>query len=227
MGVTHSVNYNRYLLFQKTVLIKLSEMYISNLNLMTDKTEIIDFMKRFSFATIISAKDNFPIATHLPFIVSARNENIVLTSHFAQANEQWKDLENNIVLVIFSEPHAYISPKHYEKELNVPTWNYISIHAYGQATLITQTEDVFDVLANTIDNYESSYMRQWNSLPQDFKSKMIKGIVSFEIVVTDLQAKKKLSQNRTENERRKIINALSNSADTNEKLISDFMKKEL
>nr|WP_255534835.1 FMN-binding negative transcriptional regulator [Pedobacter sp. SYSU D00535] len=202
-------------------------MYISNLNLMTDKTEIIDFMKRFSFATIISAKDNFPIATHLPFIVSARNENIVLTSHFAQANEQWKDLENNIVLVIFSEPHAYISPKHYEKELNVPTWNYISIHAYGQATLITQTEDVFDVLANTIDNYESSYMRQWNSLPQDFKSKMIKGIVSFEIVVTDLQAKKKLSQNRTENERRKIINALSNSADTNEKLISDFMKKEL
>jgi len=202
-------------------------MHISNINLMADRTEILEFMSRFSFATIISAKDNLPVATHLPFVVSLENENILLTSHFARANEQWKDLENNMVLVIFSEPHAYISPDHYDKELNVPTWNYISIHAYGQVTLITETEKVMDVLENTIENYERSYIKQWNNLPQDFKSKMIKGIVAFEVLVTDIQAKKKLSQNRTENERRSIINTLSSSNDTNEQLIADYMKKGL
>src|SRR5690606_38295093 len=100
--------------------------------------------------TLITAKDNYPIATHLPFIVSLQDDIIVLTSHFAKANEHWKDIENNKILVIFSEPHAYISPKHYDKELNVPTWNYISIHAYGNGKIIVEKDKVIDVLENTI-----------------------------------------------------------------------------
>lgn len=201
-------------------------MYIPNLNVITDRTEAVEFMKRFSFATIITAKDNLPIATHLPFLVSAKEEGIVLTSHFAKANGQWKDIETGKVLVIFSEPHAYISPKHYEKELNVPTWNYISVHAYGEGRLITETDKVFEVLERTIDNYETSYKQQWNQLPADYKSGMSKAIVAFEIVVTDLQGKKKLSQNKTEQERLNIIDTLSGSNDTAEKLIAEYMKKD-
>jgi len=199
-------------------------MYIPKSNLLTDRTEIVKFMKRFSFATIITAQDGFPIATHLPFLVTVKDENIVLTSHFAKANAQWEDIENNKILVIFTEPHAYISPKHYDKELNVPTWNYISVHAYGQGTLITETDKVIDILERTIDNYEISYKQQWDNLPSDYKTGLIKGIVAFDIIVTDLQAKKKLSQNKTENEQERIINALSKSDDTNEKLIADYMK---
>jgi len=199
-------------------------MYIPSSNLMNDRTEIVEFMKRFSFATIITAKDGLPIASHLPFLVTIKDGDIVLTSHFAKANGQWRDIENNMVLVIFSEPHAYISPKHYDRELNVPTWNYISVHAYGQATLIRETDKVIALLERTIDNYETSYKQQWNSLPGDYKTGLIKGIVAFDIVVTDLQGKKKLSQNKTENEQQKIINALSKSDDTNEKAIADYMK---
>jgi len=199
-------------------------MYIPNSNLLTDKTEIVEFMKRFSFATIITAQDGLPIATHLPFLITIKDGNIVLTSHFAKANGQWKDIENNKVLVIFSEPHAYISPKHYDKELNVPTWNYISVHAYGQGTLITNTDKVIEILERTIDNYEISYKQQWDNLPGDYKIGLIKGIVAFDMIVTDIQGKKKLSQNKTENEQQKIINALSKSDDTNEKLIADYMK---
>ena len=180
-------------------------------------------MKQFSFATIITANNNFPIATHLPFIVTSRGDDVILTSHFAKANPQWKDLENCKVLVIFSEPHAYISPGNYNTLLNVPTWNYVSIHAYGQGKLITVVNEVYDVLEATINNYEIAYLQQWNSLPKDFKVKMIKGIVAFEIVVTDLQAKKKLSQNKTTEEKQKIIDTLSNSNNTNERLIADFM----
>lgn len=199
-------------------------MYIPNNNLLTNRTEALEFMKRFSFATIITAKDGLPIATHLPFIVTTKDDNIILTSHFAKANEQWKDIENTKTLVIFSEPHAYISPKHYDKELNVPTWNYISVHAYGQGKLITETDKVIEILERTIHNYEISYKNQWDNLPDDYKKGLIKGIVAFEIMVTDLQGKKKLSQNKTENERQTIINTLSKSDDTNEKLIADYMK---
>jgi transcriptional regulator len=184
-------------------------------------------MKQFSFATIITAKDSFPMATHLPFLVTTKDDNIILSSHFAKANEHWQDIENKNVLVIFSEPHAYISTKNYDKELNVPTWNYISIHAYGQGKLITETEKTFEILEKTIDNYETSYRKQWDNFPEDYKLKMSKGIVAFEIIITDLQAKKKLSQNRTETEQRKIIDTLSKSTDTNEKIIAEYMKNNL
>jgi len=200
-------------------------MYIPKVNTATDRDEIVAFMKQFSFATIVTAKDNLPIAAHLPFLVSVRGEHIVLTSHFAKANEQWMDIENSNALVIFSEPHAYISTKNYDKELNVPTWNYISIHAYGQGRLITETDSVFKILEDTIDNYEAAYRQQWANFPIEYKLKMSKGIVAFDIIVTDLQAKKKLSQNRTDTEKQKIIDTLSKSKDTNEQLIAGYMKK--
>jgi len=200
-------------------------MYIPKINLATNKDEIVAFMQQFSFATIITSKDNIPVATHLPFLVTLKDDDIVLTAHFAKANEQWADIENNKVLVIFSEPHAYISPKHYDKELNVPTWNYIAVHAYGQGKLITDTKKVFDVLEATIDNYETAYRQQWDNFPEEYKLKMSNGIVAFNICVTDLQAKKKLSQNRSDTEKQKIIDTLSKSNDTNEQLIAAYMRK--
>lgn len=201
-------------------------MYIPKINLITDRDEIVAFMKRFSFATIITAKENVPLATHLPFLITVRDDNIVLTAHFARANDQWADIENNKVLVIFSEPHAYISPLHYDKELNVPTWNYISVHAYGQGKLVMDTDAIFKTLEKTIDNYEPAYRQQWENFPADYKLKMSKGIVAFEIVVTDLQAKKKLSQNRSDTEKQRIIDSLSKRNDTNEQIIAEYMKKD-
>ena len=201
-------------------------MYIPKSNLLTDRSEAVEFMKRFSFGTIITAKDNVPTATHLPFLVELKNDKIALTSHFAKANGQWKDVAGNKILVIFSEPHAYISPSNYEKALNVPTWNYISVHAYGIGRLITDADKVIGVLEQTIDNYEASYKQQWDSLPADYKIKMSKGIVAFEIEVIDLQAKKKLSQNKTASEQRNIIESLSKSESENGKLIADYMMME-
>ncbi len=199
-------------------------MFIPATNTMTDKQETVDFMQRFSFATIITASNNHPVATHLPFLTALREDEIILTAHFAKANTQWEEIEKNPVLVIFSEPHAYISPGNYDKLLNVPTWNYIAVHAYGNATLVTEAEAVTAILEKTIDSYEPAYREQWNNLPADYKSGMAKGIVAFEILVTDLQAKKKLSQNKTDNEQQKIIDSLSKSTDSNEQLIADYMQ---
>ncbi|MCU0439421.1 MAG: FMN-binding negative transcriptional regulator [Raineya sp.] len=202
-------------------------MYIPNNNQITDFTEKIEFIKKYSFGVIISTIEDVPVATHLPFFVSHVDEKIILMSHFAKANPQWKNIENSTVLLIFSEPHAYISPTNYEKELNVPTWNYVSIHVYGKVQIIIDEEKVLEVLEKTIDYYEPTYQKQWESLPNEYKKNMLKGIVAFEIVVTDIQGKKKLSQNKTEKEQNNIIEALSKSKFTHEQDIAAFMKKEL
>lgn len=202
-------------------------MYIPKNFLATDRQEITAFMQQYSFATLVTAQQDYPVATHLPFLVSVSEDKIMLASHLAKANEQWKGLADRPVLVIFSEPHAYISPRHYDKELNVPTWNYISVHAYGRTRLVDDTAKVFDLLEATIEYYEAEYKQQWQRLPDDYKLKMSKGIVAFEIEVTDLQAKKKLSQNKTEAEQERIIRSLSASDHTHERDIAGYMKKNL
>lgn len=90
---------------------------------------------------------------------------------------------------------------------------------------MSDTNEIFNLIEATIDNYETSYRHQWDSLPEDYKMKMANGIVGFEILVSELQAKKKSSQNRTEIEKQNIIDALSKSSDANEKKIADFMKQ--
>ena len=201
-------------------------MYIPPDNQMNEQAEIVDFMKRFSFATIITSKNNLPIATHLPFLVRVENGKVVLTSHFAKANEQWKSIVDHTILVVFNEPHAYISPKLYDKELNVPTWNYLAVHAYGNGRLITEIDDAMEVLNATVRYYELDYQAQWKGLPQDYKLRMLKGIVAFEIEISDLQAKKKISQNKSEVEKHRIIDALAKSEDSNQRLIAEYMKNQ-
>lgn len=200
-------------------------MYIPNHYLETDKKEITDFIKTYNFATIVTVKDNYQSATHLPFVINETENGLVLISHFSKANPQWRELMTNNTLVIFCEPHAYISPKHYDSEVNVPTWNYIAVHVYGRGEVITDAAETREVLESAILNFEPEYKAQWDKLPEDYKSKMQNGIVAFKIHVTDIQAKKKLSQNKKENERQRIISTLSKSSNTTEQSLAGFMKK--
>ena len=198
-------------------------MYIPSFNQITDPQEAISFMQRYSFATIVTVKDGVPTATHLPLVVKEVDGQIIILSHFAKANPQSSDIIDNRALVIFTEPHAYISPKNYEKEQNVPTWNYLAVHAYGNCTLLDGEENKVALLKETIKYYDAEYLKQYDSLPDNYKQKMMKGIVAFQIVVDDLQAKKKLSQNRSEKERENIIATLGKSEDQHEKDIAAYM----
>ncbi|MCO5947620.1 FMN-binding negative transcriptional regulator [Mucilaginibacter flavidus] len=200
-------------------------MFIPSINKFEDIEEIVAFMQRYSFATIITAKDGVPVATHLPFIITRVNDKVILKSHLAKANPQSADIIDNKSLVIFTEPHAYISPKNYEKEQNVPTWNYLAVHAYGNCVILDNEDEKAALLAETIKYYEADYLKQYESLSDDYKSKMMKGIVAFQIIVDDLQAKKKLSQNRSEKERENIVESMGKSEDKNEQDIADYMKQ--
>lgn len=181
-------------------------------------------MQRYNFAIIVTVVDGIPVATHLPFLVKQFDDKVILASHFAKANPQAKEVANGTAMVIFTEPHAYISPKNYEKEQNVPTWNYLAVHAYGKCTLLESEEQKTTLLEETINTYEASYLQQWNNLSNIYKTNMMKGIVAFEMVVDDLQAKSKLSQNRSEKERENIITDLSQSDNTAIKETAEYMQ---
>jgi len=202
-------------------------MYIPKQFEITNHDEAITFMQQYSFATLINIVDDVPIATHLPFITRQVGEQTILSSHLAKANPQANHLTTGKSLVIFTEPHAYIAPKHYEKDLNVPTWNYIAVHAYGNANIVKEEDKQIQALEQMIAFYDADYVKQWTTLPMDYKLKMAKGILVFDIVVTDLQGKKKLSQNRSEVDRKSVIEALSNSTDAHEQSIGSFMNSEL
>lgn len=191
---------------------------------MDNPAEILDFITRYSFGTIITNIDHTPFATHLPFHAHMKDGQLYLTGHFAKANPHWKSIETQNNLVIFTEPHAYISPSHYDAFQSVPTWNYLAVHAYGKATIIQEPEKVMALLETAIHDYEPAYMSQWKELPEQFKVKMAHGIVAFEIIVTDLQGKQKLSQNKTGEERERIIKTLMDSNDTVQSQLGTYMK---
>lgn len=201
-------------------------MYTPSHFAQTDTATLVAFMRRFSFATIVSQVEGRPVASHLPFVVEHSGDGqVVLLAHFAKANPQWQTLAEQPVLVIFSAPHAYISPSLYEKELNVPTWNYIAVHAYGLATLITDEAQAFELLEKQIQTFEKEYLIQWSGLPQEYKNAMVKGIVAFRMEITQLEGKEKLSQNKKAGEQEKIRTHLAESPDGAAQQIAERMEQ--
>jgi transcriptional regulator len=183
-------------------------MYIPPYYRNTDHETLLAFANAHPFAVICSNGPEIPLATHLPFIIRKEEEKIILVSHFARANPHAAALrDNDKVLVIFSGADAYISPVHYEKKENVPTWNYIAVHMTGTIRLLHAEVEKEKILLDTILNFDPGYKKQWDELPSTYISGMMKGIVAFEIEVTNLEGKFKLSQNKTAAEQEKISNA--------------------
>lgn len=129
-------------------------MHVSKINEMPDKKEVLSFIKRFSFGTIISSTADKPIATHLPFSIIEENEKWILSSHFNKANSHWRLIETCMNLIIFSEPHAYISPSNYINHPSVPTWNYISVHTYGKGRILAAKTEIQSSIERLINTYE-------------------------------------------------------------------------
>ncbi len=192
-------------------------MYIPKHFREDDLKTLHDLMRAYSFATLITQQEGVPFATHLPFILDTQQGPYgTLLAHMARANPQWRDFSSQReALVIFQGPHAYVSPSWYEVELSVPTWNYAAVHAYGIPRLVEDQAEVYELLKILIETHESQFENPWLfQLPDDYLQKMMRGIVAFEIEITRLEGKFKLSQNRTESERENVIASLQASQDT-------------
>ena len=176
-------------------------------------------MHEYSFATLVSTSETgLPLATQLPFIFDPEPEPYgTLRAHMALGNPQRHTLglPDREVLVIFQGPHTYVTPSWYENELSVPTWNYAAVHAYGPSRLIEDQSALYAHLKKLVETHESRFAEPWqlDSLPKDFVRQMMKGVVGFEIGITSLAGKFKMSQNRAESEQVRIAAELLASPD--------------
>lgn len=198
-------------------------MHIPSFFQVTDMEEVKAFIQSHSFATVVTTTDEKPIATHIPVSFHQIEDSYVITGHMAIGNPQWKTFEENEkVLVIFQGPHAYISSSWYEKEA-VPTWNYQAVHVYGKAELLEKAELVKE-LTKMLETYESHREQPvlWHTLSNELLEKQMKGIVGFKIIIDEVQAAFKLSQNRHERDYAHIIEQLEAEGEVE---LADAMKK--
>jgi len=201
-------------------------VYIPEFNRQEDRSVALAFMRANPFAILVSTVDGIPFATHLPLLVDEAGDQVVLRGHMAKANPHWKSMPaGEESLTIFHGPHAYISPSLYEIRESVPTWNYAAVHVYGEATVFSDEQGLEETLHRTIQTFDSSYLAQWSELSDEYRSRMMKHIVGFEIKAKRLEAKFKLSQNRTQGEQARVIQSLNQSQDSNISGVADLMQQ--
>ena len=201
-------------------------MYIPHHYKNEDLKEVKEFIRANSFAILVNQVEGSPWAAHIPLeLEQDNNGEDVLVGHLAKANPQWKSFESGSkVLAIFNGPHSYISSSWYKDE-EVPTWNYIAVHVYGHIS-IQGDDDLYRSLNNLVDRYEKESDKPI-SLSNLSKQTMrqIKGVVGFEIRITDIHAAYKLSQGRPEDHRR-IIDQLEQKNESGATAIASEMKKQ-
>ena len=197
-------------------------MYIPEIFNETDKSKIIDLIESYSFGTLITFADYKPVANHIPFLVE-RNSKLKLIGHVAKSNEQWKHFEKNkTVLAVFQGPNSYISPSWYESA-GVPTWNYAAVHIYGEPKIVCDRSFLTNVVNKLTEKHEKYYEVPWSP---EYRDNFLDSIVGFEIEVDEIQAKYKLSQNRSKNDRKNIILKLENNGSENSLGVAKLMKEQ-
>lgn len=199
-------------------------MYIPKHFKMQDAEKVFQFIEKYNFAILVGVQDGIPIATHLPFVIERRGDDWYLISHLAAQNNHAGLLNNQKCLVIFSEPHAYISPKLYNSPINVPTWNYMAVHTYGVASVLEQNSEKLAAMQKMISSFEPSYLEQFENLPDKYVNGLLQGVVAFEIKIDKLEAKEKLSQNKTPEDRQNVMNHLLTSNDTRQTELGEYMR---
>lgn len=201
-------------------------MYIPAYTKKNNDASINEFIRQNDFGILVSQTAQKLIATHIPLLFS-RDETKLL-GHISKANPQWKEFnDESDVLVIFSGPHAYISSSWYD-HVNVPTWNYIAAHVYGKIKIL-QGDQLYQSLKQLVEHHEaaSKHPVSLEKMPSEYVSKSIKGVIGFEISITNIEATFKLSQNRDQKNHENIITELRKRNDQGSLMIAQEMEKNV
>ncbi|VAW85149.1 Negative transcriptional regulator [hydrothermal vent metagenome] len=193
-------------------------MYIPEHFEITDRSEVLGFIKANAFGQLISSIGGRFFSSHIPFFLSEDEKSIIC--HLAKRNPQWEEIEDQEVLVTLQGPHDYISPSWYRSP-GVPTWNYQTVHIYGKAKLITEASRIKNIISELTEIYESSFDTPWSP---EYKESMLSAIIGIEIKITEIQCKYKLSQNRPESDRLEVIEKLQERGSIQ---LSKAMRNEL
>ncbi|GGR36334.1 FMN-binding negative transcriptional regulator [Deinococcus ruber] len=194
-------------------------MYIPAINRVTDPDELRQFMEAYSFATLVTAPEGVPFATHLPLLIQQDGDTLYLRSHLARANPQWQHFGERDVLVMFQGPHTLVHSNWYASAPNVPTWNYAAVHAYGQARVV-EGDETRAIAYGLVQRHTPDM----HAIPADFERRMLAGVVTFEVRVTRLEGKFKLSQNKNVADRAEVRAHLHASSDAQAQDVAALME---
>lgn len=200
-------------------------MYIPEHFKETNPERISALIEGYPFGMLVTAPDGAPFVSHLPFLFghSAGSQGKLL-GHMARANPQWQHFaEGSEVLAVFQGPHAYVSPSWYSSP-GVPTWNYAVVHLRGKPLLI-EGEPELEALVEQLTHVHESHMPSpWKpNLTGERRSKLLNMIVGFEIEITHIQGKFKLSQNRPLEDQQRVVEELSQSNNQTDTAVAKLM----
>jgi transcriptional regulator len=195
-----------------------------------DQERIAALIRDFGFATLISVTTDGPLVTHAPLQMD-RNRG-VLIGHFARANSHSQALQNGAsMLAIFHGPHSYISPTWYVDENprvpNVPTWNYAAVHVSGVVTRIDDDGAKWNIVRDLAAQYEMGSTAPWDPQGLDAHAGKLGAIVGFEIAIKKIEAKFKLSQNRSVADQENVIAKLATSDASEVRATAKLMRENL
>jgi transcriptional regulator len=182
-------------------------------------------------ATLVTTTASGLMATPMPLLLDARSGSRgVLLGHMAKANPQWSAPAIGEALVIFMGPDAYVTPSWYATKREtgkvVPTWNYVTVHAYGAVEFFDDAERLLRAVTRLTDHHEGTRQEPWkvSDAPDAYIAAQLKGIVGVEVSISRLEGKRKLSQNRSADDRTGVIEGLAGSTHENEQAVAALMK---
>lgn len=200
-------------------------MYIPSFNRVENRQLINAFLHEHGFATVITSDEGKIFASHLPVLFD--EDANALRSHMARANPQWKQLTTGEeILCIFHGPHAYISPSWYKQQHTVPTWNYAVVHVYGKPRLVDEA-NLKQIVLDTTAKFESAMPEPWKiPLSENEIDQMLKAIVGFKIDIVRVEAKFKLGQNRSSEDREKMLRHLQAAPNEESRALAKFISAQ-
>ena len=205
-------------------------MYIPNHFNEIDRARILALLRDYGFATLISTTATGPLITHAPVQIDARRD--VLIGHIARANPHAAAIQDGATLLaIFHGPHSYISPTWYLDENprvpNVPTWNYAIVHISGTVTRIDDDAAKWQIVKDLAAQYEAGSATPWDPHSFDAHVSKLGAIVGFEIAIAKIEAKLKLSQNRSMQDQESVIARLAVSEFSEVRATAALMQENL
>lgn len=206
-------------------------MYVPAHFAVGDLAKIAAFVDRVGAADLVTFDGTRPVSTLLPVIwdrSSGRNGRLI--GHIARSNPQWSTaVAGAAALAIVHGPQAYISPSWYESTRDhgrtVPTWNYTTVHFTGPVTFHSDAGWLRDVVTRLTERHEAGRAGRWwvTDAPEAFIAGQLRAIMGVELLVERIEAKDKLSQNRTAADRAGVITALRTEPGDDAHAIADLM----
>lgn len=183
-----------------------------------DLPALHDTMDATRLSNLVTATAEGLIATPLPlFLIREEGAYGTLYGHLARPNPQWKLPAIGDAMVLFMGPDAYVTPSWYASKREhgkvVPTWNYVTVHAYGPVEFFEDTERLHAVVTRLTDLHEQPRAEPWAvaDAPEAFTSAQLRGIVGLRLPINRIEGKRKMSQNRSAGDRAGVAAGLAAS----------------